>query len=538
MVKLKLFEEQGGVCAYSLRQMSLAHLFDADYAEVDHIIPYSVSFDDSYRNKVLVLTKENRDKGDRVPLQYLNGKRREDFIVWVNACVRDPKKRQKLLKERITPEDEAAFKERNLQDTKTASRFLMNYIGDHLEFADFRSGRKKHVTAVNGSITAYLRKRWGITKIRANGDLHHAVDALVIACTTDGLIQEVTRYARARELRYLRPVSGRFLVDPDTGEMIKEFPYPWPGFRRELEARLSSDPAQAVRSLGSPLYVSGEISPAPLFVSRMPCRKVTGEANEGTARSGKGLESGVLISKTPLKQLKLENGEIANYYPPYRQSDRLLYDALKAQLQRFDGDAKKAFAEPFHKPKRDGSPGPVVKKVKLCKTSTLNVSIHAGKGVADNGSMVRIDVFYVENDGYYFVPIYVSDTLKKKLPNLACIAAKPYEKWKEMKDDDFQFSLYPNDLIHVTHRKTMKLKKRRSDSDLPDVYETQSELLYYNCADISTASITCQTHDNSYEIKGLGIKTLRSIKKYSVDVLGNCYPVKKEIRREFSGRKG
>ena len=55
LVKLKLYEEQGGVCAYSLKQMSLEHLFDADYAEVDHIIPYSISFDDSYKNKVNLL---------------------------------------------------------------------------------------------------------------------------------------------------------------------------------------------------------------------------------------------------------------------------------------------------------------------------------------------------------------------------------------------------------------------------------------------------------------------------------------------------
>ena len=76
LVKYRLFEEQGGVCAYSLKQMSLEHLFDADYAEVDHIIPYSISFDDSRKNKVLVLANENRDKGNRLPLQYLTDERK------------------------------------------------------------------------------------------------------------------------------------------------------------------------------------------------------------------------------------------------------------------------------------------------------------------------------------------------------------------------------------------------------------------------------------------------------------------------------
>ena len=176
LVKLKLYEEQGGVCPYSQKQMSLEKLFEPNYAEVDHIIPYSISFDDSYRNKVLVLAGENRNKGNRLPLQYLTGERRDRFIVWVNSSVRDYRKRQKLLKERLTEEDEKQFRERNLQDTKTMSRFLMNFIRDHLQFAESNTGRKKRVTAVNGAVTAYMRKRWGIAKIREDGDLHHSAD--------------------------------------------------------------------------------------------------------------------------------------------------------------------------------------------------------------------------------------------------------------------------------------------------------------------------------------------------------------------------
>lgn len=143
LVKLRLYEEQGGVCMYSLRQLSLEKLFAPNYAEVDHIVPYSISFDDSRKNKVLVLTEENRNKGNRLPLQYLTGRRRDDFIVWVNNNVKDPRKRKLLLKETLTDAEAAGFKERNLQDTKTMSRFLLNYIADNLEFAESRCGRKK-----------------------------------------------------------------------------------------------------------------------------------------------------------------------------------------------------------------------------------------------------------------------------------------------------------------------------------------------------------------------------------------------------------
>lgn len=535
IVKMKLWEEQAGICVYSQKSISIERLFEPNYAEVDHIIPYSISFDDSYKNKVLVLAKENRDKGNRLPMQYLTGKRREDFSVWVNANIKSDKKRQQLLKERLTEEDEKKFKERNLQDTKTMSVFLLNYINDRLEFAP--SERKKRVTAVNGTVTSHLRKRWGITKIRENGDLHHAVDALVIACTTDGMIQKIRRYTGWKECQYSPLDDGSIAVDPDTGEILSQFPYPWPCFRKELNARLGHNPLQEAVSQRFPAYIDSDFPVRPLFVSRMPRRKVTGAAHKETIKSPAAMENGFVVTKRALSDLKLDkDGEIANYYMP--QSDRLLYEALKAQLKAHGGDGKNAFAEPFHKPKSDGTPGPIVNKVKLLEPTTLNVSVHGGLGVADNDSMVRVDVFYVENDGYYFIPIYVADTLKPELPNKACVAFKPYAEWKELKDDEFIFSLYPNDLLRVTHKKALKLTKTQKESTLPDSYETKSEMLYLISANINTAAISCRTHDNSYEIKSMGIKTLEKLEKYTVDVLGNYHKVEKEPRMPFTGKRG
>ena len=537
LVKFKLWEEQRGECAYSQKHIRIEHLFDPDYAEVDHIIPYSLSFDDSYKNKVLVLAEENRNKGNRLPLQYLQGKRRDDFIVWVENSIRDYKKKQRLLKEGITPEDEKRFKERNLQDTKTISRFLLNYIGDHLDFSAFSSGRKKHITAVNGAITSYMRKRWGIQKIRENGDLHHAVDALVIACTTDGMIQQVSRYAELQECEYVLTEDGSVAIARHTGEVLKRFPYPWPEFRQELEARLGNDPLRAVISQRFPVYANGDIPVRKLFVSRMPRRKVTGAAHKETIKSPKALNNGSVVVKRPLTDLKLDpkTGEIANYYMP--QSDRLLYEALKEALQKHGGDGAKAFAQPFHKPKSDNTPGPIVNKVKLCEPTTLNVSVLKGAGVADNDSMVRIDVFHVENDGYYFVPIYIADTLKKELPNKACVAYKSYEQWKEMSDENFIFSLYPNDLIRVTHKTKLKLTKAQKESTLPNTYEAKQEMLYYISANINTAAIACRTHDSSYEIRSMGIKTLENLEKFTVDVLGEYHKVDKEPRMPFHRKR-
>jgi len=543
LVKLKLYEQQKGFCPYSQTQMSISRLFESGYAEIDHIIPYSISFDNSYKNKVLVLASKNRDKGNRLPLQYLQGEQAEKFKVWVKNEVKDYKKRQLLLKETITEEERKQFRERTLQDTKTASRFILNYLNDHLQFSPFRARGAKHVTAVNGTITSYMRKRLGISKVRANGDLHHAVDALVVACTTEAMIQQISSHTAYRECRYTRGLQESYAVDESTGEVLKRFPDPWEKFKLELEAYFSSNPAAVLADLHLPLYRSCGLVPPkqPVFVSRVPQRHVTGAAHEATVKSPRLLDSDLVcekdyvIVKRPLQELKLKNGGIEHYYR--QEDDRLLYEALLNRLQEFHGDAKKAFAEEFRKPRHDGSPGPVVKKVKLREPTTLNVKIHGGNGVADNGSLVRTDVFYVEGEGYYLIPIYVADTLKKELPQKACVAHESYKEWKPMRDEDFVFSLYKNDLIRISGSKMIALSRIREDSDLPKQLEADSHMLYYQGMDISSAGIKCISHDNAYE-KRLGVKTLESIEKYTVDVLGEYHRVKKEKRVPFTLKRG
>lgn len=537
LIKLKLWEEQDGRSPYSQKAISINRLFEPGYVDIDHIVPYSISFDDSFKNKVLVFSDENRDKSNRLPIAYLQSKfgakAAENFMIWAQSNIKDYKKRQKLLKREITEEDINKFKERNLQDTKTISRFLYNYINDYLLFAPSDTGKKKRVTAVNGTITAYLRKRWGINKIRANGDKHHAVDAVVIACTTDKMIKDLSAFSQYHELEYTHTEKESLLVNSLTGEILKHFPYPWEDFRPELMARLSNNPAEALRKLNLLFYHGTDLSTIkPIFVSRMPRHKVTGAAHKATIKSARCLNNGIVICKTRLENLKLnKEGEISNYYAP--ESDTILYNALKERLRAYDNKPAKAFAEPFYKPKADGTPGPLVKKVKVYEKSTLNVAVQQNTAGADNDSMVRVDVFHVKGGGYYLVPIYIADTLKKELPNKAIVASKPYADWPAMDDSNFVFSLYPNDLIKFEHRSEKVFNKVNKDSNLSDTFESKVQYAYFKSADISTASIRIITHDNTYFIKSLGVKTLSKLEKYQVDILGNYTKVKKEIRKSF-----
>ena len=526
IVKFKLYREQDGVCLYSGQNLDIARLFEPGYADVDHIIPYSRCFDDSYQNKVLVLASENRQKGNRLPYEYFgqDEARWHGYEVRVENLVHNYRKRQKLLKRRLTEEESSGFIDRNLKDTQYITRAVYNLIRDHLAFAE-SNYRKKPVQAVNGAVTSMLRGRWGVQKIREDGDLHHCLDAAVIAATTPGLVQRLTAYNKHRET-WERPPAG--YVDPATGELIElpqearrdPFPKPWERFRQELEARLDPiDPRHQIDLLKLETYESDE-EIKPVFVSRMPNHKVTGAAHAETIRSSKGGD-GFTVTKTPLTNLKLNKfGEIEGYYNP--ASDTLLYDALLARLKDFGGDGAKAFAQPFYKPKKDGSPGPRVDKVKICEKATVGLPVR--DGIAANGSMIRIDVFYVEDDGYYFVPIYVADTKKESLPNKAVVAYKAYSEWKEMKDENFIFSLYPGDLVRIQSRKGIKLNLAKGGTGEKEIVR-QEGMYYYRAAGITVGAIQIETHDRRYLQPSLGIKTLQSIEKYQVDILGNYYKV-------------
>lgn len=546
VLKYKLWQEQGECCLYSGTHIPITRLFESKYAEVDHIIPYSKSFDNGYSNKVLVLAEENQGKGNRLPYEAF-GKNQEKWNRFernVYQYVKDPVKRNRLLKQELTDEDIKAYKQRNLNDTRYITSFVHDVILNYLEFAPYPvEGKVRKVFAVNGRITNFLRVRWGLAKKDRSTDTHHAVDAVLVACCTQNMIRKITRNLQAKEIGYSRKLE---VYDEETGEKFCRADYsddawiemfgrkldpPWSWFNDELDFRLHPDPQEFIRKFPREYarfdYPEGEEEKIrPIFVSRMPRHKVSGAERADTIRSPRHFEEkGTVVSKVPLEKLKLEKGEIKDYYRP--ETDKLLYEALKTQLIAYDGDAVKAFQEPFYKPKADGSKGPLVRKVKVEEKLTLGVFVNGKNGIASNGDMVRVDVF-CENGKYYFVPIYVADTRKKELPNKAAVAYKPYGSWKEMKDDAFLFSLYPNDLFYFKHKQGMKGK---TNGKAPCIINEQ--VCYFKGANIATASFSGILHDSSASFEGLGIQSLLEMRKYQVDVLGNVSQVKSEKRMYF-----
>jgi CRISPR-associated endonuclease Csn1 len=536
LVKFRLYHEQDGKCAYSLQPVDLTRLDEDGYVEVDHALPYSRSFDDGMNNKVLALIRENRDKGNRTPHEYLDGEhdserwRRFAAFVQANKKYRLAK-RSRLLRTDFSSTAAEGFRERNLTDTRYICRAFKNLVEAHLQLAE--GSDSKRCVVVSGQLTAFLRARWGLLKVREEGDLHHALDAAVVAACTHAMVKRLSDYARRHELELVR---NRY-IDPETGEVLDiaalrkqeallskmqmQFPTPWPYFREELLARLSPNPAELLSRI--PGYSAELAGPArPVRVSRAPLRRGLGAAHQETIRSAKLIGEGKSSVKTPLTSLKLKDlPNIVGYCDPRNEK---LIAAIRRRLEEHGDDGKKAFKEPLYKPSKPGAQAPIVRTVNLSDTQKSGLPVRGG--IANNGAMLRVDVF-TDGKKFYVVPLYVADAVKPELANRAVVAYKPEDEWTIMDPTHgfrFLFGLHANDWIEI----------RLKDKPLPIAG-------YYAGLDRSTGAVSLWTHDRNQLvgkdglIRGIGLKTALAVEKYNVDMLGRLFRAREETRRPLRG---
>ena len=519
ILKLRLYRQQNCKCLYSGKEIDLSRLNEKGYVEIDHALPFSRTWDDSFNNKVLVLGSENQNKGNQTPYEYFNGKDNsrewQEFKARVETSRFPRSKKQRILLQKF---DEDGFKERNMNDTRYVNRFLCQFVTDHMQL----TGKgKRRVFASNGQITNLLRGFWGLRKVRAENDRHHALDAVVVACSTVAMQQKITYFVHYKEMNAF---DGK-TIDKETGEVLHQkthFPQPWEFFAQEVMIRVfgkpdgkpefeEADTPEKLRTLlaeklsSRPEAVHEYVTP--LFVSRAPNRKMSGQGHMETVKSAKRLDEGVSMLRVPLTQLKLKDLEkMVN-----REREPKLYEALKARLEAHKDDPAKAFAEPFYKYDKAGNRTQQVKAVRVEQVQKTGVWVRNHNGIADNATMVRVDVF--EKGGkYYLVPIYSWQVAKGILPDRAVVQGKDEEDWSVMDDSfEFKFVLYANDLIKVIAKKN----------------EFHG---YFAGLNRATGTIDIRVHDldstkgkNSI-FQSVGVKTALSFQKYQIDELG------KEIR--------
>lgn len=215
-------------CPYTGEQISIQRLLSNE-VEIEHILPYSMTLDDSLNNKTVAMRRANRDKGNLTPFDAF-GKTPVpgyDYAAMLQRAMLMPKEKAK----RFAPDgyqrwlkEDKDFLARALNDTAYLSRIAKEYLSLICPYNKVRS--------IPGRMTALLRGKFGLNQLLSgttekNRDdhRHHALDAAVIGITDQGLLQRFAQAsARARSLELDRLVEG--------------MPDPWSTYREHVKRGL------------------------------------------------------------------------------------------------------------------------------------------------------------------------------------------------------------------------------------------------------------------------------------------------------------
>ena len=267
LLMFRLAEQQNYFCPYTSTKITLYSTGAANEVyikdcEIDHIIPISRSFNDSLNNKVLCVQKANQDKRDSIPFEWFEETYGKDSTKWMEFENRAKKmygmpypKRKNLIRKSWTEKDKEKFLSRNLNDTRYAARHIADYIRKYFDFSKSRRDDINPLSRIqvrSGGITAFLRHMWGLNKNRGENDLHHALDALVVACSTYGHVYLVSNLAKQIERK------GKSWYKHFGRDKFK----PWDSIREDIQSVVDK-----------------------IFISRMPRHTVTTEAHKETVIS-------------------------------------------------------------------------------------------------------------------------------------------------------------------------------------------------------------------------------------------------------------
>jgi CRISPR-associated endonuclease Csn1 len=211
-------------CPYSGAQISVELLL-SDQVEIEHILPFSETLDDSLNNKTVALRTANRVKGNRTPWQAFGAQATSGFnyLEILQRAEQMPKNKRYRFGEdgyQRWLKDDAGFLARALNDTRYLSKIAREYVSLICP---------QNTRVVPGRMTAMLRGKFGLNKVLSPGSdknrndhRHHAVDACVIAVTDQSLLQRFAKAsANAREQQLNR--------------LVDDMPLPWPTFREHVE---------------------------------------------------------------------------------------------------------------------------------------------------------------------------------------------------------------------------------------------------------------------------------------------------------------
>jgi CRISPR-associated endonuclease Csn1 len=348
--KVLLAEECHWECPYTGKTISMRKLVGPESEfQIEHIIPFSRSLDNTFVNLTLCHVEENKVKANRTPYEAYGGDP-ERSIAILDRVKRFSGSRgmiaEKLRRFQMTPEQVeeflSDFSSRQLTDTAYASKLAKRYLAVlYGGLSDEQHSQR--VFASPGRVTGYLRNLWLLNTVLKDGPTseggmvpkartdhrHHAVDAVAIALTSPGTVKQLSHAAQRAPLEHRR----RFATICS----------PWPDF------------VDSVRDVIDGIVVSHRVS-----------KKVSGGLHKDTVYSPREYGENVRRHRVPLTDLT-ENQIISEEVivdPGVRRLVRNQFEALGR------GDPKKIFGVAENLPcfrTADGRKIPI-KKVRIQET--------------------------------------------------------------------------------------------------------------------------------------------------------------------------
>ncbi len=344
--KYLLWEECGHYCPYSGKPISHTDLFgDAPKFDIEHIIPLSISQDNSFANKTLCHNELNRLKGNRTPYAAFGHSAEWPSMLKRVHDFKSRGNRNQKLERFQTKGDEDELREefcsRQLNDTRYASRLACAYLS--VLYGGLSDDlRTRRIYTVTGGLTAFLRNHWQLSTVAGEkaGDKrvdhrHHAVDALVIGLIGPALIQQVALAAEKENRTRGRSRYGTIVA-------------PW------------SDFTDSARDVIESITVSHRLN-----------HRLRGALHDATIYSRTKAENSGCIEtrvRKPLTSLSKSQGASI--------ADSTVRNLVKEALERIGGDPKKFTEETYPRMGRAGN-GPPVRSVRI-RTNDVPIKIGAG----------------------------------------------------------------------------------------------------------------------------------------------------------------
>jgi len=407
-IKYRLWEEQSHRCVYSNKTIPLNTVFTAE-VEIDHILPFKKSLDDSYMNKVLCYTAENRIKGDRTPIDAWRGNT-EKWNQMTQSIGKWKGLESKVNRFYQTEEDlqKRDFISSQLNDTRYIAKLAQEYVKQ----------LGCDVLVTKGFVVSQIRHQWGLNdllgetnKKERTDHRHHAIDAVVIAATSRGLYKKAVSQIQRNKLN---------------------IPVPYSNLREELQESLKH-----------------------MVVSHASQRKLSGALHEETGAGYIERHGGLVYRKNLTPDFTVKNA--------LSIVDSVVQGIVLSHLEKHGNDPKKAFADGKTVLHKDGITP--IKRVRVLQSKTTLKKLEQNKvGIKDKegnvfkymsyGNMHHVEIIANKKTGKYkgeFVTMMQASHRAKGIQSKLNPEGRKQPLVYTQHGNEWQFvmSLHINDLVSL-----------------------------------------------------------------------------------------